>query len=150
MREVKQTDVFECGDGAHQVVSLSSSTEERLVHRREPCEECPWRRDTPTGAFPAEAYRHSASTAYDMAPNSFACHMSGREKTATCAGFLLAGADHNLGIRLAIIAGRYDPRTVRSDVPLYRSYREMAEANGVPPDHSALEPCRGADERWPR
>ncbi|WFU51161.1 DUF6283 family protein [Sinorhizobium terangae] len=150
MRKVKQTSAFDCGDGEHQVVSLSSSAEEKLLHRHEPCEECPWREDRRTGVFPAEAFRHSASTAYDMAPNSFACQMSGKEKPATCAGFLLRGAEHNLGVRLAIIAGRYDPRTVRSDVPLYKSYREMAEANGVSPDDPALEPCRGVDERWPR
>ncbi|THK37722.1 hypothetical protein EHS39_13380 [Ensifer sp. MPMI2T] len=149
MRKVKQTDVFDCGDGEHQVVSLTTSDADKLAHRREPCEQCPWRSDLPTGVFPPEAFRRSASTAYDMANNTFACHMSGKEKPATCAGFLLRGAEHNLGIRLAIIAGRYDPRGVRSDVPLYRSYREMAEANGVPSGDPALEPCRGVDEHWP-
>ncbi|MDW9600164.1 hypothetical protein GOA86_17560 [Sinorhizobium meliloti] len=146
MRKVKETRTFDCGDGEHQVVSLTSSAEADLVHRREPCEECPWRSDVPTGVFPAEAFRHSASTAYDMAPNTFACHMSGRDKPATCAGFLISGATHNLGIRLAIIAGRYDPRSVRSDAPLYQSYREMTVANGVQPDDPALACCRGVDE----
>ena len=148
MRKIHQSGVFDCGDGRHQVVTLTASGEDRLAHRAKPCEQCPWRADLPTGVFPASAFRHSAASAYDMARNTFACHMSGKEKTATCAGFLLRGADHNLSIRLAIVAGRYrGPRAVSDGgFPLYQDYRAMAEANGVDPDDDALLLCRGGDE----
>ena len=114
----------------------------RASYRREPCAQCPWRRDVPTGAFPAEAFRISANTAYDMSTHQFACHMSGADKPATCAGFLLRGAAHNLSVRLALSDGRIDPAQLRETSPLYDSYREMAEANGVAPDDPALAKCR--------
>lgn len=34
MRKVKETRTFDCGDGEHPVVSLTSSAEADLVHRR--------------------------------------------------------------------------------------------------------------------
>jgi len=45
-----------------------------------------------------EVFRISANTAYDMALLTFACHSTGKRAPATCAGFLLRGADHNLKI----------------------------------------------------
>ncbi len=68
--------------------------------------------------------------------------MSGSEKPATCAGFLLRGATHNIGFRLAVATGKIDPNELRETVPLYRSYRAMAEANGVQPNDHTLERCR--------
>lgn len=113
-----------------------------LVHRRKPCAECPWRRDAPGGAFPAQAYRLSARTAYDMAESMFSCHMAGATAPSVCAGFLLRGADHNLSVRLGIIRGEYDPGRVSSDVALHDDYRAMAVANGVASDDPVLKPCR--------
>jgi hypothetical protein len=121
----------------HQVVAITGA---KGTYRRSPCEECPWRRDVPIGAFPAEAYRHSARTAYDMSSHVFSCHMSGAERLATCAGFLLKGAGHNLSVRMARSEGRC--LDVSSDAPLYDNYREMAMANGVAADDDALAPCR--------
>jgi hypothetical protein len=117
--------------------------------RRKPCgdsghQPCPWRRDAPTGAFPAEAYRLSAPTAYDMATRTFGCHASGTDRPTTCAGFLLRGAGDNLAVRM----WRTDLSVVTSDVELYDSYRQMAEANGVHPDDPALAPCRGDNVAW--
>lgn len=148
-RELREAATFDCGDGAHQIVTLNSNGEGPLVHRVQPCEQCPWRTDVPTGVFPASAYRHSAATAYDMAQTTFACHMSGKDKPATCAGFLLRGSDHNLSVRLALTSRRFDHRGVSDGgVPLFISYRAMAVANGVSADDPALAPCRGADEDW--
>jgi hypothetical protein len=45
---------------------------------------------------------------------------------------------HNLRLRLA----RIDRSTIRADGPLYKDYREMAVANGVPEDHPALAKTR--------
>lgn len=131
-------------DDNHAVLTLASTPSgEPLPHRRSPCPECPWRKDAPKGAFPSEAYRVSASTAYDMADSMFGCHMSGfGEAHRTCAGFLLRGAEHNLLVRLAIAYDRYDPKSVSSPAELYENYRTMAIANGVDPDDPVLQPCR--------
>jgi len=108
-------------------------------YRRQPCETCPWATDSPIGAFPAEAFVQSANTAYDLATHGFGCHTSGVDVPTTCAGFLLRGAAHNLGIRMSHLP--YEDVT-DGGRPLYASYRAMAEANGVPADHPALSPCR--------
>jgi uncharacterized protein DUF6283 len=141
--------VFDCGDGAHQVLTLENGdSRDRYVHRRVPCEQCPWRSDLPTGCFPASAFRRSANTARDMSSHTFACHMSGAKVLTACAGFLLRGAEHNLAVRMAAASKRFDPATVSDGgFPLYPSYRAMAVANGVPPTDRALRACRGPDEK---
>ena len=126
-------------DENHQVVSVKGGGDE---YRRKPCGGCPWRVDQ-TGEFPAGAFRESARTAYDMSMNPFACHESGTKKPATCAGFLLRGADHNLGVRLNVSMGKIDLRDVSDGGhELHDSYRAMAEANGVDPADPILAPCR--------
>lgn len=127
------------GDG-HQVVTVVS--EDFHSYRRKPCAKCPWRADA-VGEFPADAFRHSANTAYDMSEHEFGCHESGKDKPATCAGYLLRGAAHNLTTRLKVISRKIDLQAVSDDgFQLFESYREMAEANGVPPDDPILAPCR--------
>ena len=73
-------------------------------YRREPCQECPWKVAN-TGLFPAKAFEHSANTAYDLSDHQFGCHESGTGKPATCAGFLLHGADRGLLVFSAISDG---------------------------------------------
>jgi hypothetical protein len=111
------------------------------VYRREPCGGCPWRVDQ-TGAFPAEAFRHSANTAHNMAQETFACHESGAGKPAICAGFLLRGAVHNLMVRLKFVKGELRDDVRDGGHALHANYRAMAVANGVPPDDPALAECR--------
>lgn len=116
------------------------------IYRREPCPKCPWRRDA-VGEFPAEAFKHSASTAYDMAPNTFACHSSGVEKPAVCAGFLLRNSENNLGVRLLLSRGDLDLDQVHDGGhELFSSYRAMAVANGVDKCDPVLAACRADDE----
>lgn len=124
--------------GEHQVVTMQGGPG---GYRRTPCTDCPWRKDA-TGAFPAEAFLHSAETAYDMATEVFGCHQSGTAKPATCAGFLLRGAEHNLTVRVGHITGKFKNDVRDERVALHASYRDMAVANGVDPDHPALKPCR--------
>lgn len=127
----------------HQVVTIKSEREGNRTYRRKPCSDCPWRKDAKIGEFPVEAYRHSARTAYDMAQETFACHQSGTDKPATCAGFLLRGAAHNLSVRLGLMEGKIDLGEVGDDgIELYDNYRDMAIANGVDPDDERLKPCR--------
>ena len=102
-----------------------------------PCARCPWVVDSPR-EFPPEVFQHSAKTAYDCATHTFGCHVSGVHRPATCAGFLLRGATHNLHVRL------YGPgeESVHISRPLHANYRAMAIANGVDPDDPALARCR--------
>ncbi len=131
------TEVRPAGEN-HQVVTLEGG---QGGYRRRPCSDCPWRVDA-TGEFPAAAFKHSAGTAYDMATHTFACHQSGQQKPATCAGFLLRGADHNLAVRLGRARGRFEDDVSEGGVELHASYRAMAVANGVDPDDPVLTPCR--------
>lgn len=109
--------------------------------RKEPCTECPWRTDVPPGKFPPERFRALANTAYDMSRTIFACHMAKEVRPFACAGFMLQSARHNLTYRINV-GKTFDPDEIRSDVPLYPSYRAMAIANGVPTDDPSLEACR--------
>ena len=84
----------------------------------------------------------SANRAYDQSMHQFAYHVSGSENPASCTGFLLRDATHNIGLRLAPITGKIDPNELREMVPLHPSYRAMAEANAVPPDDPALRSTR--------
>lgn len=112
-------------------------------HCRVPCPECPWRCEN-AGSFPAEAFRLSASTAYDMADRTFACHMTGAERPATCAGALLStGAEHNMMVRLRLMSGMFRWENVAAGgADLWPDYRSLAEANGVDPADPILSPCR--------
>ena len=91
----------------HAVIELRGGLS---LYRRTPCDGCPWIVAN-TGDFPAEAFRHSAGTAFDASMHSFACHESGRKAPATCAGFLLRNSAHNLAVRIRQSAGDIlDPR----------------------------------------
>ena len=125
-------------DDNHQVVTLEGGAG---GYCRKPCADCPWRVDA-TGVFPAEAFRLSAPTAYDMAQTRFACHQAGADHPRTCAGFLLRGADHNLSVRLARMQGQVYEDVSDGGHQLHAGYREMAIANGVAPDDPVLLPCR--------
>lgn len=121
----------------HQVVTVHGGSG---GYCKRPCGDCPWRKDA-VHVFPAEAFRHSASTAYDMAENTFACHQAGTEQPKICAGFLLRGAEHNMTVRLAYMRGEIG-EVHHAGLNLHDGYREMAVANGVDPDDEVLRPCR--------
>lgn len=126
----------------HAVIQLSTKGAGAYAYRRTPCEGCPWKKSN-RGLFPAEAFKHSAPTAYDTAFNVFACHESGQTNPATCAGFLLKNSRHNIAVRMHEGDKSIDMRQVKANRKrLYSSYREMAVANGVAPDDPALQPCR--------
>lgn len=109
---------------------------------KSPCPDCPWRKDA-VGVFPAEAFRHSASTAYDMAGSTFGCHQAGNANPATCAGFLLRGAEHNMLVRVnERIHGEDYSKVHDGGHDLHGDYVDMAVANGVSPDDPVLAPCR--------
>jgi hypothetical protein len=144
-------------DADHRVVTIVSDADSH-PYRRQPCSPnpdlpeaapvrwgCPWRVDQ-TGAFPAEAFAASAHTAYDMSDRLFGCHQSDHRRPATCAGFLLRGAEHNLAVRRAVMAGQIDPGQVSDGGhQLHEDYRTMAVANGMDPHDERLARCRGME-----
>lgn len=124
---------------SHRVVTVTGGGNQ---YCKTPCPQCPWRVDQ-TGAFPADAFRRSANTAYDLACAVFSCHMAGTDTPAICAGFILRGAAHNLSMRMRARDGRCNPAEVSDGgLTLHADYRAMAEANGVPVDDEALRLCR--------
>lgn len=123
----------------HRVLTLAGGP--AGLYRREPCADCPWRVDA-TGVFPADAFLRSAGTAHDMSMHKFACHASGTEKPATCAGFLLRGSAHNLAVRLARMRGEIGNDVTDGGHALHACYRVMAVANGCDPAARELGPCR--------
>ena len=108
---------------------------------KKPCADCPWRKDA-VGAFPAEAFRHSASTAQDMSQNVFSCHTAGSDSPLICAGFILRGADDNLAIRMKLALGEIKGDVSDAGHDLFDDYRSMAIANGVSDDDPVLEGLR--------
>lgn len=108
---------------------------------KRPCAECPWRRDVALGKFPPARFIALAATAYDMASTVFACHMTEGDKTMACAGFIRQQGAHNMALRMATMRSR-EPFVVKSDVPLFENYRQMAIANGVRHNHPSLTHCR--------
>lgn len=137
---------FRMAGDDHAVISLRTRAGEPAGYRRSPCGECPWR-ESNAGTFPPEAFVLSAPTAYDASDHEFACHESGDARPQTCAGFLLRNSAHNLCTRLRL--GRVIDRAQVHEGhagPLFDSYRAMAEANGVPADHPALDACRADHE----
>lgn len=126
-------------DENNQVLALEGGAG---TYRKTPCPGCPWVKEN-IGSFPAEAFRISAHTSYDRAMNKFGCHESGKEKPATCAGFLLRNSKNHLGVRISISRGNLDPSTlVEGERELFDSYKEMAIANGVSADDPRLALCR--------
>lgn len=135
--EPRVVDTRAAGDN-HQVVTVVGG---KGSYRKKPCTTCPWKKSV-VGEFPAEAFRHSARTAYDMSEHTFACHESGVKRPALCAGFLLNGAEHNLKVRLGRMQGRFLGDVTDGGEELFESYRAMAVANGVGEGEAVLGPCR--------
>ncbi len=126
----------------------------RLPHPKRPCADCPFRLDAPVGHFPAcryEALRGTSSTPAGhpgFGAPMFACHATPEGRETACAGWLAIEGHAHVGVRMAVATGRLDPSSLvpGDDWPeLFPSFLAMAEANGVPPDHPALAPCRGVD-----
>lgn len=131
----KVTRVKYAGDD-HVVVTVEGGKGD---YQKQPCKECPWRKAN-TGNFPPEAFRISAGTCVDMATHTFACHMKGKDRPSTCAGFILVNGHDNMSVRIARIEGKM--LDVHGDLDeLHESYREMAIANGVDEDDPAIEHC---------
>jgi hypothetical protein len=105
--------------------------------RRYPCAECPWRRDTPPGQFPASRYDALQSTSDQSGLHApmFGCHKGepGTNADLACAGWLAVAGTEHLAVRMAVITGRLEPDDLRPGEnwpELFGSYAEMAAAQG--------------------
>lgn len=105
-----------------------------MPYRKTPCEECPWRTDTPPGQFSAARYRALRATtgcpgreAWVTAP-LFACHMTPVGRDMPCAGWLASVGYYSLHVRVLLSQGLL-PRSVMTpgaDWPeLFTSYVAM-------------------------
>ncbi|MCL2732483.1 MAG: DUF6283 family protein [Actinomycetia bacterium] len=111
----------------------------QLPHRRYPCAECPWRKDTPPGQFTAGRYEALRGTSGSPGSEAafgapmFACHKSPEGREESCAGWLaVAGIDH-LGIRLAVARGHLPASALAPGdgwPELFAAYDDMAAAQG--------------------
>ncbi len=107
--------------------------------RPRPCEECPWRKDTPPGQFPPDRYealRHTAGQEGwhpGLHDPMFACHKSAEGKELPCAGWLAAVGQDHVRVRLAAATGEIKPELLRHDPDwpeLYETYDELMEVHG--------------------
>lgn len=110
-----------------------------------PCNECPWKRETEPGQFPASRYEDLRGTAPEtpgevlaavMRPALFGCHKGepGTYADLACAGWLAVAAHQHPMVRLAVIRGDLPASALEPGdgwPELYGSYDELAEANGA-------------------
>lgn len=111
-----------------------------LTTRPRPCAQCPWRKDTPRGQFPAARYEELACTTgtteepVPFGSPLFTCHKSKPDGgEIPCAGWLAAVGVTNLSIRLALLSGGLSLNAMTPGAdwpPLFETYAEMAEAQG--------------------
>jgi hypothetical protein len=113
---------------------------EPMPYRKRPCDECPWRKDTPPGQFPADRYEALANTSGGpgreamLGQPMFGCHKGAEDgRDAACSGWLAAVGYYHLTVRLAVAHGRLPESALTPGVDwpeLYGSYDEMPRAQG--------------------
>lgn len=123
-----------------EVVAVGNPAD-RWVCRKEPCAECPWRRDVPSGQFSRRRYEAMAETTGERGKEAaldapiFACHKSLEGQRMPCAGWLASVGADSLAVRLAVAMGRVPAEALSpgSDWPeLIASYRELLEIRSDP------------------
>ncbi|MCM6774520.1 DUF6283 family protein [Nocardia sp. CDC159] len=116
---------------------------ESVRHRKFPCAECPWRRDTAPGQFSQDRFDYLAATTGSPGQEVwldaplFACHKSPEGHEEACAGWLATVGYYHLGVRLAVHSKRLDPAALEAgpDWPeLHTSYSDMVEAKAHRPE----------------
>lgn len=91
--------------------------------KRRPCRSCPWRRSTPPGGFPggvldSASLRRMASGEFGQ--SAMQCHSTpDGERAEVCVGFAMVVGFDCVGLRIAAMAGRYDPDRVEADETLH-------------------------------
>lgn len=97
------------------------------------CDECPWRKDVPTGKFSEERFRDLRSSVEQGFGKMFACHKSPEEDPRACVGYVMNQVGdsnpQNFNLRLALARGKIEPEKMTLTGPQYATYDEMADAN---------------------
>lgn len=108
-----------------------------------PCDTCPYRRDTPPGIWSAHEYRKlvrydDPMTEAEDGCALFLCHHSPRIGETVCRGWFDVHRD-SLSVRIAQIQNPALRNAARTAVALYRSGREAMEVGlaGVPKPSTA-------------
>lgn len=116
------------------------ATNDSVPHCKKPCAECPWKKSSDPGKFPAERYEALRSTSgapgheAPVGSPMFACHMTPEGREKACAGWLATEGPNHLGVRLAVITGRLPGGALRpkEDWPeLFDSFDDMAETQAA-------------------
>ena len=97
-----------------------------------PCETCPYRKDTPSGIWAAEEYRKLPQYDIQFAmPGTFLCHNGApkpEDNRTLCRGWVEVH-DQNLNVRLACAQTEWTEESLKpTKVPLYKSGEEAARA----------------------
>lgn len=98
-----------------------------------PCSQCPYKRSTPPGQFPAQRYEQLRDTVgwpgaeVPIGGPVFACHMSAEGCDKACAGWLAVCGARHLGMRVKVLDGQLPAAALRRRPELFDSYDEMAE-----------------------
>lgn len=112
---------------------------DQIPHMKRPCNECPWRVDSPPDQFSSCRFDALRDTSGRVGAEAhvgaafFACHKPQEGKDAICAGWLAVEGYNNLGARYLGVVGRLPAEafTPGTDWPeLYGSYDEMAANKG--------------------
>lgn len=110
-----------------------------MKHRKRPCGECPWSKETPPGQFPLSRYEEIAHTSGEPGTEAplgaplFACHMSLEGRDVPCAGWLAAIGRESLPVRVLVAYEELPPEVLDPgpDWPeLFDSYAAMMNAQG--------------------
>jgi hypothetical protein len=113
-----------------------------LPRQPRPCITCPWRRDTPPGAFGIDRYQQLRNTVESpdggspgLADPMFACHNTIEGREAACAGWLAVYGHGHVRVRLAVATGRIPPEALTPAAgwpDLYGDYDELVAAMAGP------------------
>lgn len=101
---------------------------------KQPCADCPWRQDAPTGHWHPDHFVSIWQSCQDDGMAFMLCHKSRPAEGVRipCAGYVLVVGFASIGLRLECLAGRLDPRDYDAGgVALYATFADMLRANGV-------------------
>ncbi|WP_420833895.1 DUF6283 family protein [Streptomyces antarcticus] len=118
-----------------------------MPHRKAPCNECPWRKDAPSGRFSLERFAELRETSVqpDVSDRAamiraaaggqekFGCHKGdpATGEDLACAGWLAVSGWQNISVRLAFARGALPGSVLQPGEnwpELYESYDAMVEA----------------------
>lgn len=105
-----------------------------LSCKRKPCPTCPWRKDTAPHGFPGGSIgpRLLAMASGEFGMVAMQCHSTpDGEKSRVCVGFAHRVGFACVGLRVAALTGRYDPKEVDVEgVDLWEHPEDLGRVHG--------------------